>query len=373
MGKQGLRDISNNPFLYQETVNNASSAVGHDESDNDIFKVVVSTAVDANPDGTSQIEVDPATNDVTLPAGDLLLTELNMANQGISKIRLAPAVPGQDLMEIYFWLNNIFIGANTGNQTGTGLFNLSIGNDSLQSFTTGTQNIAVGQGAPLSSVTTGQDNMAIGFAALNDLTTGSSNTAIGSSAMGGLGTQITSGSRNCAIGNMAGSSLTTTDSDNICIHNIGVAGDTTTLRVGAGTGTGNFQLNRTFIHGIRGITTGNADAINVLIDSAGQLGTVSSSIRYKENIEQMNSYSSPVMDLNPVTFTYKEGLGKVCSGLIAEEVEDIFPDLVAYNDEGEPESVKYHELPVLLLNEIQKMNSHIRRLEDEIKTLKKKR
>ena len=43
--------------------------------------------------------------------------------------------------------------------------------------------------------------------------------------------------------------------------------------------------NTVFINNIRGVTTGNAKAINVLIDSAGQLGTVSSSIRYKENIK----------------------------------------------------------------------------------------
>jgi hypothetical protein len=41
------------------------------------------------------------------------------------------------------------------------------------------------------------------------------------------------------------------------------------------------------IAGVRGITTVNPDATTVMIDSAGQLGTVASSRRYKEDIHDM--------------------------------------------------------------------------------------
>ncbi|MGI9309460.1 MAG: hypothetical protein ACR2P6_09370, partial [Gammaproteobacteria bacterium] len=41
-------------------------------------------------------------------------------------------------------------------------------------------------------------------------------------------------------------------------------------------------------------------------------------------------------------------------GLIAEEVAEVFPELVVRNQQGEPETVKYHLLATLLLNELQK-------------------
>jgi hypothetical protein len=45
--------------------------------------------------------------------------------------------------------------------------------------------------------------------------------------------------------------------------------------------------------------------------------------------------------------------------LIAEEVEKAFPDLVIYDKEGQPNSVKYHLLSVLLLNELQKLRKKV--------------
>ena len=40
--------------------------------------------------------------------------------------------------------------------------------------------------------------------------------------------------------------------------------------------------------------------------------------------------------------------------MIAEEVEQVAPELVAPDLDAKPYSVKYHELPALLLNQIQK-------------------
>ena len=64
------------------------------------------------------------------------------------------------------------------------------------------------------------------------------------------------------------------------------------------------------------------------------------------------------MDLRPVTFRYT----KACAngerpeqpGLIAEEVAEVFPDLVVHNSNGEVETVQYHNLIPMLLNELQK-------------------
>jgi hypothetical protein len=59
-----------------------------------------------------------------------------------------------------------------------------------------------------------------------------------------------------------------------------------------------------------------------------------------------------------VKFRYKKadasGEKPVQYGLIAEEVAAVFPELVLFNKDGQPETVAYHILPTLLLNEYQK-------------------
>jgi uncharacterized coiled-coil protein SlyX len=50
------------------------------------------------------------------------------------------------------------------------------------------------------------------------------------------------------------------------------------------------------------VTTGIPDAIPVLIDSDGQLGTASSSCRFKKAIKPMDKASESILALKPVTF-----------------------------------------------------------------------
>ena len=129
-----------------------------------------------------------------------------------------------------------------------------------------------------------------------------------------------------------------------------------------------------FVAGIRGVATGVADAIAVLIDSTGQLGTVSSSKDVKHDIEDMDDQSADVLKLRPVTFVYNgDASEKKQYGLIAEEVDEIFPDIVVKNQEGNPETIQYHILPALLLNEMKKqhatieqMNNVIARLQEQV-------
>jgi hypothetical protein len=117
---------------------------------------------------------------------------------------------------------------------------------------------------------------------------------------------------------------------------------------------------RAFIAGIRGATTGNADAVAVLIDSAGQLGTISSSIRVKHDVEDMGNASDSLLDLRPVTFIYNGDASETIQyGLIAEEVAKVFPSIVVSDEDGQPETVQYHVLSILLLNELKKQQAMI--------------
>ena len=130
----------------------------------------------------------------------------------------------------------------------------------------------------------------------------------------------------------------------------------------------------TFIAGVRGSTTGVADAIQVLIDSSGQLGTVSSSRRYKEDIQDMGRASAGLLDLRPVTFRYTQastdGATPIQYGLIAEEVAAIYPDVVVYNDAGQPETVQYRKVNAMLLNEVQRQHRQIEAQQEQLEALR---
>jgi len=232
------------------------------------------------------------------------------------------------------------VAALLNNTTGTN--NTATGEFALYSNTTGNLNTANGLSA-LYSNTTGIGNTAEGGGALVLNTTGSNNTAIGTGALD----SNTIGNTNIAVGRSAGQNLTTGD-NNIDIGNQGAAAESDTIRIGG-------SQTRAFIAGIRGVATGNADAIAVLIDSDGQLGTVSSSRRFKKEIKPMDTASEAILALKPVTFHYKsDKTNRPEFGLIAEEVAEINPDLVVRDKNGEIYTVRYEAVNAMLLNEFLK-------------------
>ena len=248
------------------------------------------------------------------------------------------------------------LGSNT-----TGNSNTASGVAALRSNTEGNSNTASGVFA-LRSNTTGNFNTASGIEALRENTTGSANTATGFRALAanttgernvGFGPSTllrnSTGSHNIALGNSAGA-FPTVGVNNIHIGHAGVASDTKLIRIGR-QGT----QRKTFIAGIRGTTVSGAA---VVVSRSGQLGVQSSSRRFKQDIAPMGDVSAALMNLKPVTFQYKEadesGNKPVQFGLIAEEVAEVLPELVVRDGQGQPETVAYHVLPRLLLNEYQK-------------------
>jgi hypothetical protein len=192
----------------------------------------------------------------------------------------------------------------------------------------------------------GDSNTRVGSNALV-VNTGSGNTAIGSGALN----HNTTGSSNNAIGLNAGFFLTT-GSNNIHIGNVGNEADDNLIRIGAV----GFQT-RTFIAGIFGADV-LGKALPVEVNSLGQLGTTISSRRVKDDIRDMAEASAGLSKLRPVTFHYKaeqvSGPRPIEYGLIAEEVAEIYPELVVLDKDGQPTGVRYHVLPVMLLNELQR-------------------
>ncbi len=242
----------------------------------------------------------------------------------------------------------------------TGTSNTASGSVALLGNTTGIANTADGANALLSN-TTGFNNTANGFQALFSNTTGNNNTANGADAL----LSNTTGNNNIAVGFQAGLNLTT-GNNNIDVGNAGVAGESRRIRIGtAGTQT------KTFIAGIRGVTTVNANAIPVLIDSAGQLGTMSSSKRFKKEIKPMDQTSQAILGLKPVTFHYKsDNTATPQFGLIAEEVAEVNADLVVRDDQGKPYTVRYEAVNAMLLNEFLKEHRTMQEQKETIAQLK---
>jgi uncharacterized coiled-coil protein SlyX len=126
-----------------------------------------------------------------------------------------------------------------------------------------------------------------------------------------------------------------------------------------------------FIGNIRGVTTNNANAIPVVIDSFGQLGTLSSSQRFKKDIKPMEGTSGSVLDLKPVTFHYKNDKSNIPQfGLIAEEVAKVNPDLVVRDKDGQVYTVRYDAVNAMLLNEFLKAHCKMQEQEATIARLK---
>jgi hypothetical protein len=228
------------------------------------------------------------------------------------------------------------LGANT-----TGSANTATGDSALGSNTTGGGNTATGQVA-LASNTTGGGNTAHGQFALASNTSGASNTAVGFNALGELAT----GNFNTALGLDAGTGVTTANNV-ICIRHPGANVSGTT-----------------WIGNIYGVSTQSGTTLPVVVSNGGQLGTASSSRRFKKEIEPMDKASESILALKPVTFHYKnDAMNTPQFGLIAEEVAEVNPDLIVRGENDEIYTVRYDAINAMLLNEFLKEHKKVGKLE----------
>ncbi len=250
--------------------------------------------------------------------------------------------------------------ALAANTTGSG--NAGYGYQALYANTSGGNNTAFGRAA-LSANTTGFGNAAQGFNALVANTTGYRNTAIGNDA---LQTNV-AGIYNTAVGFQAGVNIT--GSYNIDIGNTGLATDHNTIRIGATTSvpgdSANNVITATYIAGIFG--NGGSGGSAVYVDTYGHLFTNNSSERFKTGVAHMPDLSERLAQLRPVTFRYKsDPAGIVQYGLIAEEVDKVYPELVIRDDAGRIQGVRYEELAPMLLNEAQQQATKLAALEQKL-------
>ncbi|HEX9149437.1 MAG TPA: tail fiber domain-containing protein [Thermoanaerobaculia bacterium] len=329
------------------------------------------------PTGAAQ----PASSDLNFLAGEVVANAIVAPAGSGGAISVYVNVSTHMILDINGYyaaastgIRNTFLGFQAGNPAMTGEDNTGLGLIALSQNTTGGSNIAVGT-FTLPDNTIGSSNTALGGGALRFNGMHSSNTGVGVGAQGAksLGGQNTAagysalvngtGTTNTALGFGACSSVSKAAGNNICIGSPGVSGDSNTIRIGSG-------QTATFVAGINGQTT--PGGVLLLVNSDGKLGTTTSSRRFKEDIQEIAGKSDGLMRLRPVAFTYKRELdptGLVQYGLIAEEVAEVYPDLVAYGKDGQPEAVRYQLINALLLNERQKQHRMIEELESRLAKL----
>jgi Chaperone of endosialidase len=213
----------------------------------------------------------------------------------------------------------------------SGFDNNAFGYRALESHTANDHNNAFGAAALLSDQN-GISNTAIGDGALQLNVSGVNNTAVGDSAL-----LVSTGNENTAVGVQAGGNVTTA-SNVICIGS-----------------PGNNVDNSCYIGNIYGAAIDPATGIIVGIDSTGKLGTMSSSQRFKRDIQPIDRASDAILKFKPVSFHYKNDAKNIpCYGLIAEQVAQVSPELVVRDNDGKPYSVRYDQVNAMLLNEFLK-------------------
>ena len=244
--------------------------------------------------------------------------------------------------------NNTAMGAAALLSNTMGAKNTANGALALFSNSIGNLNTANGYQA-LYTNTSGVGNTATGIQALFLNTTGTSNTAVGAFALSNA-----TGDSNTALGGNAGLSLTTGDG-NVCIGAgvFGVAGESNTTR-------------------IRNIYASVANGRAVYVNSDNKIGTLACSRRFKEQIKPMNQASEVLFALKPVSFRYKKEFDAESApmfGLIAEDVEQVDPDLVSRNEKGEVQTVRYEQINAMLLNEFLKEHKKVEEQQAQIAAL----
>lgn len=372
--------------LYTNTTGNGNTAYGYNvlASNNGYYNAAAGyDALGSNTSGSENTAFGSYALDSNV-SGDNN-TAIGSSALNANTTGYANSASGYDaLASNTIGFNNTASGYAALGSNKSGSNNTASGYDALQSNVSGSNNTASGYGA-LGSNSTGTYNTASGYEALYGDTGGVQNTAVGADTLldnknGEFNTAVgvgalkksANGKYNVGLGWDAGSALTG-GSNNVEIGSPGVAADSGVIRIGTITNTTSTQ-SAAYIAGIYGVKTGTA-GMAVVIDSSGQLGTVSSSIRYKEDIQSLANEGERLLKLRPVSFRYKkaDALGEkpIQYGLIAEEVAKVYPELVVRNRAtGRIDGVRYDELAPILLKQVQRQTTDIRDLRQQIAELK---
>ena len=270
-------------------------------------------------------------------------------------------------------------GALGGNTTGGS--NTAIGSESLIANTTASNNTAVGMRS-LKSNTTGTSNTAVGKSALETLTNNDHNTAVGTNAL-----QSGSGcGNNIAIGSSTANSITTGNNNTVVGTSAGLAivDASSCVLFGYAVNTsasGNSEL----VIGVSKPGKGDGTGFiappgdgNLFQGNNSSSWATTSDKRIKKNIvnndiglEKINQIqvrnfeyktAEEITELPTHTAIKKEGLQL---GVIAQEVEDILPDIVNTEDTG-CKTVNADNMTWYLVNAVKELSAQVEELKTKL-------
>lgn len=288
------------------------------------------------------------------------------------------------------------IGTNPpSNNTATGaysLFNSTAADDnaahgaySLHNNTTGSRNVASGYRA-LFKNTTGSNNIGVGWSSARDTTTGVQNIAIGSEALRTLST----GYGNIAIGHLAGYNIPGNSNTTIAMgYSAGAEGsDNIAIGAYAYVSGGNSRINlgnliyaKKRSDGYRTVGIGTTMAtlsenyrlhINGNALATGYVTT--SDQKWKKNIKTLDNSLEKILNLRGVNYDLRVDEFKDKSfekgkqiGLIAQEVEEVFPEIVTTAEDGK--AVNYSALVAPLIEAVKTQQKQIEEQQNKISVL----
>jgi hypothetical protein len=116
--------------------------------------------------------------------------------------------------------------------------------------------------------------------------------------------------------------------------------------------------------------TNNGTSGTVYSTTGSVTYNTSSDYRLKENIQPLENGLERLNNLKPVKFDWKEN-GKSSEGFIAHEAQEVFPDAVTGEKDGEDiQGMDYGRITPLLVKAIQEQQAQIEALQSEINELK---
>ena len=194
-------------------------------------------------------------------------------------------------------------------------------------LTSGLNNSAFGENAGR-SLTEGSNNVLLGYSAATSSATGSNQIVIGSSATGQADNSV-------VLGNASVTAVYMAQDGDAVVYAGGIGPDTDTDLV-------------TFAN----------DAITI----NGDL-TLASDARLKSNILSLGATLSKLLKIDGKRYTFKES-GKESVGVLAQEIQEVFPELVKTNKEGLL-SVNYQGLIPVLINAVKEQQQTLETVQKE--------
>lgn len=283
------------------------------------------------------------------------------------------------LTSFVFPIDSLYVGFNSGTTSG-----------SSNSFVGGfTGQVNVGNGNSFLGDRTGFNNTSGSLNSFVGLSAGGSNTTGGSNSFFGVNTGVSNstGSLITIIGanaNVSAGGLTNataiganalvSQNNSLVLGSInGVNNATADTNVGIGTMIPSQRLD---VFGDVRVGTGSTGCIT---NRSGSViaGTCSSDLRFKKNVAPFGSVLPKFSALRPVYFDWRSdefkdrnfGTGRAY-GLIAQEVERAFPELVV-TDESGYKAVNYSMLPIITIQAVKEQEAEIELQRQQIEALTK--